>query len=121
MKRVRREPYVRDARGSIMDVVQDGHVQHVTVIHSKRGAVRGHHYHKETTQQVFVLSGLLRVLWRMPGEQAQDMLVEPGDLITHPPLERHALEAVEDSVFIVLTKGPRGGDHYESDTFRETV
>ena len=33
-------------------------------------------------------------------------------------LEHHAVHALEDSVFMVFTRGPRGGDDYESDTFR---
>jgi hypothetical protein len=34
------------------------------------------------------------------------------------PQEGHAFEALEDTTFLVLTRGPRGGENYEDDTFR---
>ena len=33
-------------------------------------------------------------------------------------MERHAFQAIEDTTFLVLTRGPRGGENYETDTFR---
>jgi quercetin dioxygenase-like cupin family protein len=41
-----------------------------------------------------------------------------GDLLESPPNERHALHAEEDSVLMIITRGPRGGKGYEDDTFR---
>ena len=35
-----------------------------------------------------------------------------------PPNEIHALNIVEDNEFVVFTTGTRGGQDYESDTFR---
>lgn len=116
-----RDPANLDERGFIVDVVQDSEFQHATVISSIKGAVRGNHYHKETVQSVFVLLGKVMVSWRVPGGGVEHRILAPGDLVTHPPLERHAVTALEDSSFLVLTRGPRGGDHYESDTFRENV
>jgi hypothetical protein len=57
----------------------------------------------------------------MPDEQPSEVVLETGDLIVNVPLERHAFEALEDSTMLVLTRGPRGGDNYESDTFRLDV
>jgi hypothetical protein len=42
----------------------------------------------------------------------------PGALWYTPPFERHALEVLEQSFFIVITRGPRQGEQYESDTYR---
>jgi len=33
-------------------------------------------------------------------------------------MEAHALQALEDTTMVVMTRGPRGGREYESDTFR---
>ena len=33
-------------------------------------------------------------------------------------MEKHAMQALEDTEMLVFTKGPRGGKEYESDTFR---
>ena len=108
-----------DARGCIVDVVQDTPFEHAALIRSKPGAVRGNHYHRASTQYVLVLSGRLRVTTRMPGCEAKTVDVGEGDLVINEPLERHAMTALENTAFLVLTHGPRGGDHYESDTFRE--
>jgi hypothetical protein len=45
-------------------------------------------------------------------------VLEKGDLIVNRPLERHAFEAIDDCRMLVLTRGPRGGEDYEKDTFR---
>jgi hypothetical protein len=34
------------------------------------------------------------------------------------PHEAHAIEALEDTTMVVMTRGPRGGREYESDTYR---
>jgi hypothetical protein len=44
--------------------------------------------------------------------------MEPGDLIRTDAGEHHAICALEDALFFVFTRGPRGGENYESDTFR---
>ena len=56
-----------------------------------------------------------------PGEQKVEAILEPGDLIVNSPLEHHAFECLEDSTMLVLTRGPRGGEDYEKDTFRLEV
>ncbi len=107
-----------DERGWITDIVQDVEVQHATLIISAKGSERGHHYHKETTQYLFLVTGQLQVLAQRPDEPTVCVIVNPGDLVIHEPLEAHAVLALEDSAFLVLTRGPRGGTGYESDTFR---
>jgi quercetin dioxygenase-like cupin family protein len=108
----------RDDRGEIIDVLKKGLIEYVTIIRSRKGAVRANHFHKDTHQYVYVLDGSLRVVSQMPGEPASDVRLEAGDLILNVPHERHAFEALADTTFLVLTRGPRGGDDYERDTFR---
>jgi hypothetical protein len=57
----------------------------------------------------------------MPGEEPTEVVLEPGDLIVNVPLEHHAFESLDDSSMLVLTQGPRGGENYETDTFRLDV
>jgi len=114
-------PATSDERGSISDIFYNTDIQHAAIIESKQGGViRGNHYHKLTTQSVFVVKGSLRYWWQ-PVDQsqpAQSVLVEPNSLVTSPPNEIHALEMLEPNTFIVFSSGPRGGQDYESDTFR---
>jgi len=107
-----------DARGAIVDIIANEPVEYATLITSKKGAVRANHYHKDTFQFLYVLSGKLMVRGQMPDGPVQEAIMEAGDLIVNVPEERHAFEALEDSAFLVLTRGPRGGDDYEKDTYR---
>ena len=54
----------------------------------------------------------------MPDGEVQEALLNPGDLLMNQPHEEHALVALQDSEFLVLTSGLRGGKDYEKDTYR---
>ncbi len=118
MKIAKLEPNFQDDRGIILDILTNEPVEHVTVITSAKNVVRGNHYHKETVQWVYVHSGRMKSLTQFEGEPVISTILEPGDLIKTEKNERHALHTLADTVFFVFTKGPRGGDNYEKDTFR---
>ena len=107
-----------DNRGIIKDILFREPVDAITLIQSKKGVVRGNHYHKDTTQWVYVLSGQLQSLTQKENEPVVEQIVDSGDLTVAEPMEKHTLVAVEDTEFFVFTKGPRGGDSYEDDTYR---
>jgi quercetin dioxygenase-like cupin family protein len=121
MKVIKISPAFSDARGEVIDIVKDTVVEYATIITSRRGAVRANHFHKETHQYVYMLEGRMRVVSQMPGEAQEEVVLHKGDLIVNAPLERHAFEAIDNCTFLVLTRGPRGGDNYEKDTFRLDV
>ena len=111
-------PAFRDHRGVITDILAHTPTDSVTLITSQKGAVRGNHYHKESLQHLYVVSGRIRAYSQMPGQPLEVAELTPGALWAAPPVERHAMEVLEDSVCVVMTRGPRGGRTYESDTFR---
>jgi quercetin dioxygenase-like cupin family protein len=121
MKVVSISPTHSDARGDIIDILRNSVIEYATLITSKRGAVRANHYHEQTFQYVYLLDGRMRVVSQMPGEQPEEVILKKGDLIVNVPYERHAFEAIDDCVMLVLTRGPRGGEDYEKDTFRLDV
>lgn len=110
-----------DKRGRIMDILQDASVEHIALFTTKAGMVRGNHYHKVSTAYVYVLSGRFMIHARMEDGPVTSEIVDPGDLVTIYPQERHALTSLEDSSFLMMTHGPDGGRQYESDTVREAV
>ena len=57
-----------DKRGEIIDVLQREPIEYATIIHSRKGAVRANHYHKETWQWLYVLAGKLRGVSQMPDQ-----------------------------------------------------
>lgn len=108
-----------DHRGTIRDILTHTPVEHITVIESKKDAVRGNHYHKETLQYDYVVSGKMKILSRKEGSDLVEVTIaEPGDLILHDHGEAHALIALKDSIFLAITQGTRGGEDYEKDTYR---
>lgn len=109
----------QDERGLIIDIVENIPFEHATMIYTKKGATRGNHYHKKSIQYIFVIKGRLRSLTQKVGEdEVRIDPVEENDLIIHEPLEAHAYIAEEDTFFLVLTKGIRGGTQFEKDTYR---
>ena len=108
----------QDDRGAITDVLVKEAIEYVTVISSKAGSLRGNHYHKETFQWVYVLSGKIHVCAQEEGCVVEELIISTGDLILNEPLERHAFKVLEESIILVLTRGPRGGENYEDDTYR---
>lgn len=118
MKVIRPKISQKDERGEIIDILVKDTVDFVTLITSVKGAVRGHHYHKETVQKVYVLEGRIKLLTQMPGEPVVATVLEKGDLAITDKMEKHGMTVLEDSSFMVFTRGIRGGEDYEKDTYR---
>lgn len=108
----------KDERGEIVDLIEDRNINAVTLITFTKGSVRANHYHKETTQWNYLLKGKIKLVVQVGGGVIEERILEPGDLVSTAPMEKHALVGVEDSDLLVFTEGPRGGKEYESDTFR---
>ena len=108
----------QDDRGAIMDLVEGANINAVTFISFKKGAVRGNHYHKRTTQWNYVIKGKIKLVAQVGDEPKEEAVLEKGGFAVTEPMEKHALVGIEDSEMLVFTQGPRGGKEYESDTFR---
>jgi quercetin dioxygenase-like cupin family protein len=113
-------PAFEDSRGAITDILQHTPVDSITIITCNKGAIRANHYHKESVQYSYVLSGKMLAYTQFPDAPLESQTLVQGDMIESPPNERHALHALEDSVLLIITRGPRGGKNYEDDTFRVT-
>jgi dTDP-4-dehydrorhamnose 3,5-epimerase-like enzyme len=113
-----------DERGQISDIFYKASLEHVAVIESKKGGlIRGNHYHKLTTQHIFITKGSLRY-WYQPVDKTQpvkSVVLKEYEVVSTPPMEVHALEILEPNQFIVFSSGLRGGTDYEADTFRDIV
>jgi uncharacterized RmlC-like cupin family protein len=111
-------PAFQDQRGQITDIIQHTPFDSVSIITCVCGADRGNHYHKESIQYTYVLSGRIRARTQSPDGPVEVADLVVGDLLESPPLVRHALLALEDSILLIIARGPRGGKGYEDDTFR---
>jgi quercetin dioxygenase-like cupin family protein len=118
MKTIATEISHQDDRGAIIDLIEGVNINAVTFISFKKGAVRGNHYHKKTTQWNYIIKGKIKVVSQMGEEPMVETILETGGFSVTEPMEKHALVGIEDSEMLVFTQGPRGGKEYESDTFR---
>ncbi len=121
MKKTKIRIATRDDRGNISDIFYNHPIDHIAIINSKKGAFRGDHYHKFTTQHIFMTKGSLKYYFRKVDEnndKVRSVVIKEGEMVTTGPNEVHALEMIEDNQFIALSEGKRGGNDYESDTFR---
>jgi oxalate decarboxylase/phosphoglucose isomerase-like protein (cupin superfamily) len=111
----------QDERGTIHDIFYMANMNHACIITNQPGAVRGNHYHKFTTQYTYILSGTLTYYSKTLGDEepAHSLTAVPGDMIISEPYEIHAMRAgASGCAFIAFAEGPRGGEDYESDTYR---
>lgn len=120
MKVIHKKINFQDSRGSIRDIFVDDPKSHCTIIFSKKGAVRGNHYHKKSTQYTYVVRGKLLMLSQKVGKsKIYRHTLKDGDLMVHKPREIHAMKALSDTTFLAFADGVRGGKKgYEADTIR---
>lgn len=121
VKRIK--PDFADARGEITNVLEEP-INHVAIITSKAGAVRGNHYHPEQMQYVYLVNGKYESVTtdvREENGKKESIVVEAGDLVITPPMIAHAMRFLEDSVFLNLTTGHRDSDEFKEHTVKFNV
>ena len=109
----------KDKRGFILDVIYKKKFNHATLIYTKRGAVRGNHYHKKTTQISFLINGSCHYYYRnFLLRKLKKIKLNKFDYVITKPQEVHSFKFLKNSLMMVFSKGLRGGKDYENDTFR---
>jgi len=110
----------KDKRGKIVDIFYKKNINHVAFITSKPMTLRGNHYHKKSTQHIFITKGSLEYWYKkLNSNIIKKKIIKVGDIITTPPLEIHALKILNQGCeFLAFSEGLRGGKDYEKDTFR---
>lgn len=107
-----------DERGIIANVLEEP-ISHVALITSKKGSVRGNHYHPEQVQHVYLIKGRYEsISKKLNSKNAQEekVIVEEGDLVTTPPMIAHAMKFLEDSIMLNLTTGQRETSNFSEHT-----
>lgn len=111
-------PFIDD-RGTIQPIV-DAPIGGCAFLTSRKGAVRANHYHQEDWHYTYVVTGSLAYYHRPVGskETPKREVFTAGDVFHSAPLMEHAMEFLEDSSIIVLSKMHRDHDTYEEDVVR---
>jgi quercetin dioxygenase-like cupin family protein len=112
------EPHA-DARGAIQSLVNTP-MKNISIITSVKGSLRSNHFHKTDWHYIYMLSGEVDYYYRPTGSNEPPKVVraKKGDMIFTPPMEDHTTIALEDSVFLAISRNPRDQAAYEADVVR---
>ena len=92
-----------DKRGLIIDVYVNAPKEHCLIVTFEKGAVRGNHYHKKSTQFSFLLSGELDFYYAKIDKKngkvkkIRKKIIKKNTFITHKPYEAHAFKSKKKS------------------------
>ncbi len=85
-----------DERGRLTQLVREGFSQ-FNIVCSKKGVLRGEHYHKENREAFYVISGSFRLVVKERGVK-EEYVFRAGDMFLVPPNVVHSFYYLEDSV-----------------------
>ena len=112
MRRI--EPYFqfRDDRGEILGLLQGRELRELNHIRSRAGTVRGGHYHQQTNEYFFILTGSVEVTLEDPAKGLRETFTaRPGEIFQIEPGETHTFRMLEDSSWINLLDRPMDETH----------
>ncbi|MFQ5872297.1 MAG: WxcM-like domain-containing protein [Dehalococcoidia bacterium] len=104
-------PYDRreDDRGTLIHVT-NGQWRQVNVVYSKKGVLRGGHYHTSKEEFFFVVRGKVEVkvvdIREGPEAPLATHLFSTGEAFAMEPWEQHYMRFHEDTVLLVLYDQP---------------
>lgn len=90
-----------DDRGLLVQICHEGYEQ-INAVYTKKGALRGNfHYHKNTKEAFFVLSGKIRVTAEKSGE-TDERIFETGDMFLIEEFVKHSFDFLDDTYLVGL-------------------
>ncbi len=85
-----------DERGAIVQLIHDGYKQ-INAITSKKGVLRGGHYHKENAEAFYIISGALKLT-----VNGREYAFKGGDFFGIEPYDMHSFLFEEDTVLVSM-------------------
>lgn len=90
--------YHEDDRGNLVQLFHDGWRQ-ANLVFSKKGTVRGGHYHKENREAFYIISGMYEADLVLNGEQ-QTHVFKTGDFFAIEPNTVHTFRYLENTLLL---------------------
>lgn len=104
-----------DNRGTLTQLVHTGYTQ-INVVASKAGILRGSHYHKQSTEVFYVISGTVEVTLSREDKE-EKATFQSGDFFQIEPNTVHSLYYQEETILVVLYDIPVELENGEKDIF----
>jgi len=103
MKIVKPNTVVSDNRGKLIEVLLNINYKQMNHVITKKGFVRGNHYHKRTREFFYILHGKIVVtVTNIKTKKTTRFTAGPGSCFIIEPYENHTVEFIEDTEWIVL-------------------
>ncbi len=96
--------HLKDERGAFTSIINQGEWREVNLVESKKGAIRGNHYHKHTREYIYLIAGEAEVILSQVTAPAQrtSLTIRPGEGILIHPLINHTFTFTQDSTHLAL-------------------
>lgn len=122
LKKIKIGSAFTDKRGHIFDIWTEA-VHHIGIVTFAKGAVRGKHYHKLSSQNNYLIKGKLKLVvknLKVKNSASQTIIINEGEMVIVPPNWYHAFTAMAPSHLLFSTSGSRkhGSRDYEKDNYR---
>jgi len=85
-----------DDRGEFIGLLNNGQWEEVNYLFTKAGEIRGNHFHRETTEIFYIISGTIKVTIISPTGTPLTYDIKSGDLFEIPPGEIHTFHCQSD-------------------------
>lgn len=106
-----------DERGSLLQLFHNESFQ-INVLKSKKGVIRGNHFHEKTTEYFYVLSGSVEISYEN-GKDFGKQTFESGSLFRVDPMTSHSLFFLDDCEMIAFYDKPIEDELGQKDIFRK--
>lgn len=85
------------------------------ILHFEKNKKCSFHYHKKKTEHFYVLKGdfIIKLSWDDDCDNAEELVVYPGDVIEIPVGLRHQMFALTEGELIEIST-----EHFEDDSYR---
>lgn len=108
-----------DERGKLTQLVHGGYTQ-INILESRKGVVRGGHYHTVSQEAFFVVSGRVELTLRK-GEEQQTVVFGPGGFFRILPYVIHSMTFPEDCILAAMYDVPVEKADGTKDIFAQEV
>ena len=94
----------KDERGSLTQLIHDGYNQ-VNVLETKKGSTRGVHFHKESVEAFYLITGSVDAEF-IGKESNESIKFRAGDFFEIPPYVLHNMVFPEDCIMVQMYDKP---------------
>jgi dTDP-4-dehydrorhamnose 3,5-epimerase-like enzyme len=91
----------KDERGSIIGILNSINIKEINLTKSNPCSTRGGHYHKHTTEFIYILSGTGELSWKeIKTSRNGNVRYKAGDIFEVVPLDFHTMKAKTRTTFM---------------------